>query len=253
MPAFDDNMEEFEGAAGGFKFSGVSIDELDEESYTLGHLVVDITGSVYGWQDQLLHVIKESVRGCRRAPRADNLLVRVTTFNEGVYETHGWKPLSQIDEDNDYPEMDPNFQTALFDATIDGLEAMSQYAAKMKEPPNYYSANGVLIIVTDGDNNKGTVRDPKIVGDKLAEVIRSENLESVIVILVGVNVTEQYYKEKLTEFKEEANLTKYINIEEVNDKTMAKLAEFISSSVSDTLDNLGTGDSLTEDELNIQI
>lgn len=253
MPTFDDNMEDFEGVNGGFRFSGVSIDELEESEYTLGHLIVDITGSVSGWEDKLKRVIQESVKGCRRAPRADNLLVRVTTFAEDVKEIHGWKPLSQIDEINDYPDLYPGGLTALFDASIEALEAMDGYAAKMQEPPNYYSANGVAIIVTDGDNNRGNVLDPAVVGEKLQQVTRSEHLESLIVILVGVNVTDGRCKIKLQEFRDEAGLTKYINIDEVNDKTMAKLAEFISSSVSDTLDNLGTGDSLTEDDLDIQI
>lgn len=254
MPTFDDNMEEFEGVAGGFKFSGVSIDELEESEYTLAGVVLDNTPSIRRFAHLIEKTIATSVKGCRKAPRADNLLYRVTTFNSNVKEIHGWKPLNQIDEDNDYNDvMDPDKYTALFDASDEMLESTKSYAQEMKNPPNFYSANAVNVFVTDGDDNDSDIPSPEVIGQKIQEIEESEVLESLITILVAVNVSDPRCKQKLQEFKEKAGLTKYIEIDDFNEKTMAKLAEFISSSVSDTLDNLGTGDSLTEDDLNINI
>lgn len=255
MPTFDDNMEEFESVAGGFGFSGVKVDELDESEYTLAGITLDNTPSIRKFAHLIEKTVAISVRGCRDAPRADNLLFRLTKFNSTVEEVHGWKPLSQIDEDNDYQNiMSPDYYTALFDAADEMLESTKVYAQEMKKPPNFYSANAVSIFVTDGDDNDSKrVLTPEAVGQKIEEIEQSESLESLITILVAVNVKNAHCKQRLQEFKDKAGLTKYIEIEDFNEKTMAKLAEFISSSVSDTADLHGTGDSLKEDDLNIAI
>ena len=101
---------------GTFTFSGARPDMLEETEYTLVHVAVDISGSVYGFEDQLLSMLQTAVESCSNSPRKESLLVRVTTFNSGLEEIHGYRPLTEIDVNADYPLLGAFGGTKLNDA-----------------------------------------------------------------------------------------------------------------------------------------
>ena len=72
--------------------------------------------------------------------------------------------------------------------------------------------------------------------------MKEEALESTMSVLIGVGVGDYAdVSNYLDEFKKEAGLGQYIEIKNANDKTLAKLADFISKSVSSQSTALGSG------------
>jgi len=67
-------------------------------------------------------------------------------------------------------------------------------------------------------------------------------MESMVSILVGVG-TNQYasVSQALDSFRNDAKLTQFVEVEDASAKTLAKLAEFVSKSISAQSQSLGTG------------
>jgi hypothetical protein len=73
-----------------------------------------------------------------------------------------------------------------------------------------------------------------------------EKLESVAVILVGVGYGEQHLKDYLDKFKKTAEIDQFVDMTELfnngsPDKALAKLAGFVSKSISSTSQALASG------------
>ena len=73
MKLMDANMQTTQIA--NFAFSGVRPDKLGSTEYTLVTLVIDKTGSVSGFERQLLSMKQAVVEACHRSPRADYLKI----------------------------------------------------------------------------------------------------------------------------------------------------------------------------------
>ena len=67
-------------------------------------------------------------------------------------------------------------------------------------------------------------------------------MESIMTILVGVlDPGDTYVSKALDAFKNDANLSQYIEIDNTDDKAFAKLANFVSQSISSQSQALGSG------------
>ena len=62
---------------GNFQFSAVQIEDLGATEYTLFTNVVDISGSVAPFQNQLLECVISTVKACQKHPRSENILYRL--------------------------------------------------------------------------------------------------------------------------------------------------------------------------------
>jgi len=63
-------------------------------------------------------------------------------------------------------------------------------------------------------------------------------------VLIGVGIGDQSQAQQyLDEFKDKSGLSQFINIENADAKTLAKLADFVSKSISSQSSSLGTGGS----------
>ena len=103
-----------------------------------------------------------------------------------------------------------------------------------------FSANAIFFVITDGMDNASKFR-PRSVKDALARAVSSEALESVVSLLIGVNVREQGVSRYLQQFYKDAGFTQYVEIEKADTKTLARLAEFVSQSISAQSQALGSG------------
>lgn len=237
----DDTMETGNiGGMQGFKFSGVRTEHLGATEYTVVTIAVDVTGSVSGFENDLRNCLITAVESCQKSPRSDNLLLRVITFSNrfhnGVNELHGFKPLFEIDPKNDYPQLDPGGMTPLCDATFSSVGAVNAYAKKLMDDD--FLANGIIFVITDGaDNDSSTT--PKMIKTEINKAIRGEDIESLITVLIGINARE--YKSELEFFQKDTGIDKYIDAGDVTKGKLAKLAEFVSQSVSSQSQALGTG------------
>jgi len=225
----------------GFQYTNVSMNKLGATEYTIVQMVTDSTGSVSGFKSELENMLKVSVEACKKSPRADNLLYRTTAFSSGfgknIEELHGFSLLNSIDP-NIY-QIDPDGGTPLYDATLEAVEALYDYGKKLFKQK--FLTNAILFVLTDGEENASTKADPDMI-KKTVERIRKENiLESIRIILIGVNDKDSSFKTYLKNFKDEAGLDEYISIGDATPGKLAKLAQFVSQSVSSTSQALGSG------------
>jgi len=248
MMTQNQNEEQFQSkGVNSFTFSGVRVENLEETEYTLVSILVDTTGSVGGFENELLESLKTSVRSCQKSPRANNLLIRVCEFNSviGVNEVHGFKSLQDINP-NDYPGFVTSGLTPLFDATFNGVKAAVDYGENLISQD--FDVNAIVFIITDGCDNCSSV-SPSIIADQLRDCKRNEKLDSIVTVLIGINIAD--CKGELMEFKNNANIDEFVDVSEATDSKLAKLAQFISKSVSSTSQALGTGQSAPIQSLTI--
>ncbi|MBT6047697.1 MAG: hypothetical protein HOG49_12835 [Candidatus Scalindua sp.] len=232
--------------AGNFKFSAIGLDELEASEYTLVGIVVDITGSVGGYETMLQKMIEEIVGACKMSARSENLLVRVTLFNSqtDILEIHGFKPVNDIDLSEYSGKLVPDAATNLFDATYDMIGSIEQYGKSLADQE--YSVNAAVYVITDGDDNSSTMTATNV-KDRIHSIKRAEeSIESLISVLIGIGTDGNHgwgsrVSQLLKEFKDDADLTQYIDAGNANAKTLAKLGNFISQSISSQSHSLGTG------------
>lgn len=240
MPKLDTDMDIQHIGGSTYKFSAVRPEKLGATEYTLATVVLDRSGSVSNFRDEIEKALKASVEACGQSPRADNLLLRVVTFGDDVEEIHGFKPLPECHLD-DYTGV-PKIRgcTALYDATYTAIQATIQQGQTLSAAD--MDVNGIVIVVTDGceypTNNSRATR--KMVKDAINQAVTSEALESLRPVLVGVNV-QGTVNQQLDEFRTEAGFDQYVALSDANPKTLAKLAAFISKSISSQSQALGTG------------
>jgi len=226
---------------GNFQFSGVKIDDLGATEYTLATMVVDISGSVSPFKHQLLGCIKSVVEACRKSPRSENLLFRLLLFNSVVQEVHGFLNLADVDPDQ-YDPLDPDGMTALFDAYYDGVGGTVEYGKLLVAQD--FDVNGIVIGVTDGMNNRGTMT-PNEIKKKWQGALAKEEIESLITILIGLHDPQLDWssevQQSLSSFHAEAELSQFIDIGDATPENLAKLGNFVSESISSQSNALGTG------------
>ena len=236
----DPNMEVATiGGLQQFKFSGVRTNRLGATEYTLVTIATDSTGSVCGFEADLRKAEITAVEACKKSPRANNLLLRLvrfsTFFPSGVEEVHGFKPLSEIDTAT-YPAIVPQGMTPLCDVAFSSVGATNAYAEKLWASD--FQSNGIVFVNTDGGDNESSAT-PAMIRKEVERAVKGEHIESLVTVLVGINAAQ--YKSELERFQREAGFTQYIDVGDVSKGKLAKLAAFVSQSVSSQSQALGTG------------
>jgi uncharacterized protein YegL len=100
-----------------------------------------------------------------------------------------------------------------------------------------FLANGIVFIITDGDDNASSAT-MRMIRDEMDRATKGEEIESLIGILIGVNATN--YAPELAKFAATSGL-KFVDIGDATAGKLAKLADFVSQSVSSQSQALGTG------------
>lgn len=230
----------------GFQYSCVTVDKLGAAEYTIVQAVVDQTGSVAGFKDDLERMLEVSADSCKKSPRAENLLYRATAFNSmwgnkpKIKELCGFTLLNDLDPSQFANSLNPNGATPLYSATLDAVDALYHYGKDLYQ--NRILCNAILFIITDGeDNSSGSGHTPAAIKEMIQRISKENIVESFRTILIGVNDTDSYFKDWLEKFRKEAELDEYISMGEVTPGKLAKLAAFVSQSVSSQSQALGSG------------
>ena len=251
------DMNDFE-IGSGFGFSGTIIDGLEASEYTLVTIALDETGSISGYEQQITDMLRAAIDACRRSPFSENLLIRVIRFGSqyrrsggnGVDELHGFKSLSTIDL-TDYPTLQAGGMTPLLDAVYSGVGAMNVYAQQLVDLD--FAVNGITFVITDGGEN-ASVATAQMVKDELARSVQGEVMESHYSILIGIDTTAKMdasnpavqqmqakLKKTLADFEQDTGMDQFIWAGDANKNNLAKLAQFVSQSISSTSQALVTG------------
>lgn len=221
-----------------YHFSGVSVDRLGASEYTLVNIVVDMSGSVSSFKNELTECIKTIVSSCKHSQRAENLMIRLSTFNNDVVEEHGFTLLNSLDVNSYTNTINPTGLTSLYDATLNAIESVKKYGTELSDQE--FDVNGIIFILTDGDDNNSFNNISKI-KETILKVRQEEKLESLRTILIGVNTRVDNLKNKLEVLHKTADMDQYVDIENADKNNLAKLANFISKSISAQSLALGTG------------
>lgn len=234
-------MPKFSAEANGplastFHFSAVDLSTLGASEYTLVGITVDVSGSVDSFAADEERALGAVVEACRKSPRADNLMLRLTCFNHALREQHGFKLLQDCNP-NDYQNvLQPFGSTALFDAAVDATDALARYGKELQA--NDFSANGILFVITDGCDNASAMTSGEV-AKSIERIKHTEALESIVTILIGVNAGSA--SRQLADFAKQAGFTQYVDLGDVSPQKLAKLADFVSRSISAQSGSLGTG------------
>ncbi len=221
-----------------YGYSATRLENLGATEYTIATIVADISGSTSPFIRDMEAAIARIVQACKFSPRADNLLLRLIAFDHVLSELHGFKLLENCHLADYGGCLSPGGSTALYDATENAVASTTSYAQKLAAGD--FSANAIVFVITDGmDNASGTTA--RRVNDAFMKAIRSEALESIVSVLIGVNVQDTQVSSFLKTFHHEAGFTQYVELDNADAKTLARLAEFVSRSISAQSQALGTG------------
>ena len=181
MPRLNNiDMENKKLPTGSYGYSAVKLDSLGASEYTIVTLAVDVSGSVAGYKSQLESTIREVVNACKLSPRADNLMIRLVTFNNVLEEVHGYKLLEQCNLDDYKNFLRVGGSTALFDASENAIQASANYGKSLLA--NDFSVNGIVVVVTDGEDNVSAV-NMNSVKSALEKIVKEECMERLLLIL----------------------------------------------------------------------
>ncbi len=232
------SLDDFAIKGSHFGFSAARIADLGAAEYTLVGIAADASPSVSAFRGEIERCIAEIVRACRASPRADNLMLRLTAFESAVSEIHGFKPLAECHTAS-YAGCLPNGGgTALYDGAHNGAAALAGYGKHLSD--NDFAVNGILFVITDGEDNSSRV-GPAELCQALADAVKSETLESLTSVLVGVNITDANMARYLARLHHDAGFSKYVELGDAHADTLAKLADFVSRSIGAQSRALGSG------------
>ena len=223
-----------------YRYSTADLDSLGATEYTLVTIAVDKSSSVYEYKDEIENCIQEVVKACKYSPRSDYLLIRLVAFNSTIEEIHGFKQLVDCDPSDYVGSINPSGMTALYATAKNAIQATNDYGKMLADSD--FDANAIVFIITDGmDNASGSVGSSDV-AQSLKDIMKDESLESIMSILIGVGVGGYAdISDYLDGFKTEAGLNQYVEVKDANDKTLAKIADFISKSVSSQSSAINTG------------
>lgn len=238
MPLLNDDMDNHKIQGSNYGFSGKRIEDLGATEYTIVGAAVDCSGSVAAFKDDIEKCLKEIVKSCQHSPRADNLMMRVMTFESNLVEVHGFRPFSECNPDSYTGSVRPGGMTALYDAAVNSVDSVTEYGRALTKSD--FDVNAIIFVITDGADNASANTIPML-KQALERAVKSEALESIVSVLIGVNVQDPTVARYLSDLKDQAGFTQYVELKDASSKTLAKLADFVSRSISAQSQALGTG------------
>lgn len=221
-----------------FTYSATGLQHLTSTEYTLATIAVDVSGSVRGFKNELEQAIKTIVQACKSSPRADNLLMRVMSFGNEISEVHGFKLLENCNASDYDGCLEVGGNTPLYEATLNAVVTTEDRGKTLYDQD--IDVNAILFVVTDGCDygSNCSIADVK---NAIQTSVMNENLESFQTVLIGVNTSDGYVKDKLESFQKQSNISSYENIENASPASLAKLAEWVSKSIVVQSQSLGSG------------
>jgi len=221
-----------------YGYSATRLDELGATEYTVVTIACDVSGSTAAFIFDMESAITRIVQACKSSPRADNLLLRLVAFDDTLGELHGFKLLENCNLADYGGILRAGGSTALYDAAENAISSTINYGHQLLAGD--FSANAILFVITDGMDNASRLPAGKV-EEALAKAVTGEALESIVSVLIGVNVQDPEAGRFLKQFQIDAGFTQYVELDKADTKTLARLAEFVSRSISAQSQALGTG------------
>jgi uncharacterized protein YegL len=241
MPILNDaSLDEVALPNSHYGYSATRLEELGATEYTVVTVACDVSGSTAAFVFDMEAAITRVVQACKSSPRADNLLLRLVAFDDKLSEVHGFKLLENCNLADYAGVLRAGGSTALYDAAENAVSSTIDYGRQLLAGD--FSANGIVFVITDGMDNASRL-PAREVKEALARAVKSEALESVVSVLIGVGVQDAQAARFLRQFHADAGFAQYVELDRADAQTLARLAEFVSRSISAQSQALGTGGS----------
>src|SRR5262249_54997185 len=146
--------------------------------------------------------------------------------------------LKTIEDDDYIGALRLGGSTALHRATHEAIDTTLTYSRTLSQQE--FLTNAIIVIVTDGEETEFDVTT-----DRIAELLRQARasekiIESLSVVLVGIT-GNQLTIQKLQAFQNAVGITQFVDVGSVTPGKLAKLAQFVSISISSASAALGSG------------
>src|SRR3954466_10918064 len=129
MPVLDETiLEQSTLVDSHYGFSATRLEDLGASEYALVRIACDVSGSTALFISDIEQAITQVVQACRHSARADNLLLRLVSFDDTLKEIHGFKLLENCNLVNDGGVLTSGGSTALYDASVNSVSAISSYS-----------------------------------------------------------------------------------------------------------------------------
>lgn len=225
-----------------YGYSGTRLERLLATEYTLVAIAADQSGSVSPFRQGIEDCIAEIVRACAGASRADNLMLRLTTFDGEVHEFHGFKPIPACDPAGYRGAVASGGVTALYDAAHNALGSVLDYGRTLAG--HGFAVNGLVFVITDGLDCDSAL-GPEAVRALAEQAITNEQVRDLRSVLVGVNVGGDGVGPALMALSSKAGFDAYVEIDKADAAGLARLARLTTKSISLASTVLASGGSLT--------
>ncbi len=232
-----DPLAAYQIPGGNYGYTGTRIEDLQSNENTIVLGLLDESLSTEKFGPDMEKAMGEVIKSLRDCPRVDNLIYRHCHFSTTFREVHGFKQLSKINEKDYDGVYHSHGCTTLYDSCERAIKELTHYAEEQGKLQ--YLCNGLFYIFTDGQD-QGSTLTQAAVKKALADAISSEKLESLVTILIGVNPNKDIQNE-LKAFAANVGFSQYVPLDNADQKTLSKLANFISRSVSSQSKMLGSG------------
>ena len=225
-----------------YGYTGIPVDDLETQDNTLVVAGFDQSGSTKKWASDMENCIKEIIKSCRSA--ADKLIYRQVQFDDEIKEFHGYKPLAECNVDDYTGCWSGGGTTNLYGASENIIDSIVDYAEQ--QAALHYNVNAIAYFLTDGAHYLPGVADKTLFTMEKVRLanqraIDCEALESIMTICIGITGGDDRIRDKLRAFSNDVNFTQFIDVADADEKTLAKIANFISASVQSQSQALGSG------------
>lgn len=211
---------------GRFGFTATLPKEASGSEITLVAIASDRSDSTS--DAHMVRMLERLVTICAESDLADTLLMRLSAFGNRPEEIHGFYPVNCIDSECYEAALMVGGTTALYDAAVDAISTTSHFATVLAH--RGYDVNGVVAIITDGVDDT-SVFSPEQVKETLEEAAESEDLASLMSILVGVDLSDAEQSQALNKFQVVSGFRHRIDVADTSERAFLDLADRLSEVV----------------------
>lgn len=222
----------------GFGFNNFNPEEIQSDETINAVFVVDTSGSVRGYVNELNAAYNEFVNEFKDSHVKERLLVSVIEFNDSVNVVSGFQPIYKLAEQG---EMDFSQRlgglTALYDGVDSGLANAVDYREQLEN--SGVGVKTILYIITDGRENASQIASADTIKQKIDDLLTEErNFASFSSVLFAVcnkndwdDPSGQQLKGYFEGVKNDMGI-QYLAPVGTTGKEIRAMIKFISSSIS---------------------
>jgi hypothetical protein len=159
---------------------GISSDELGEDRAMLIVPLLDMTGSMVNFRQDVVNAYNGMLTALQGSGQADQMLLSGWTFNTQSYLLHGYMPVEFVPT-LDLKRYRPGDQTALYDAILDAITGMVAYGQALRNQG--VRTRLTLVVFTDGLDNSSRRTAAQV--RQVVEDLQAQEIYTFVLVTFG--------------------------------------------------------------------